>query len=68
MESEYHMIWAMLFGAIGFGYFLYGRKQRVAMPFLSGVALCVFPYFVSNVTVLVCVGIALMALPYFIQL
>ena len=68
MENEYHMIWAMLFGAAGFGYFLYGRKQRVAVPFLSGVALCVFPYFVSNVTVLVCIGVVLMALPYFIQL
>ena len=22
------LIWGMLFGAIGFGYFLYGKKQR----------------------------------------
>ncbi|MCB1698537.1 MAG: hypothetical protein H6984_13750 [Pseudomonadales bacterium] len=67
MESEYQFIWGLLFGAIGFGYFLYGRKQRVAMPFLSGIALCVFPYFVSNVYTMVLTGVVLLALPYFIR-
>jgi len=67
MESESQIIWAMLFGAIGFGYFLYGRKQKVAMPFLSGIALCIFPYFVSNVYLIVLIGVVLIALPYFIK-
>jgi hypothetical protein len=67
MESESQIIWGMLFGAIGFGYFLYGRKQKVAMPFLSGVALCIFPYFVSNVYLMVLIGVVLLALPYFIK-
>jgi hypothetical protein len=67
MESESQIIWGMLFGAIGFGYFLYGRKQKAAMPFLSGVALCIFPYFVSNVYLMVLIGVVLLALPYFIK-
>lgn len=67
MESEYQFIWGLLFGAIGFGYFLYGRKQRAAMPFLSGIALCAFPYFVSNVYLMVLIGVVLLALPYFIK-
>jgi len=57
----------MLFGAIGFGYFLYGRKQKMAMPFLSGIALCVFPYFISNAYMMVLIGAVLLALPYFIK-
>jgi hypothetical protein len=67
MESESHILWAMVFGAAGFGYFLYGRKQRVAMPFVSGVLLCVFPYFINNIYLLVFIGIVLLALPYFIR-
>ncbi|CAA0125108.1 Uncharacterised protein [Halioglobus japonicus] len=68
MGSEYHIVWAMLFGAVGFGYFWYGRKQQAAVPFVSGIALFVFPYFVSNVYALVGIGFALMALPYFIRI
>ncbi len=68
MESEAQLIWAMLFGAVGFGYFLYGRKQRVAMPFVAGIALCVFPYFVSNVYLLIGTGVTLLLLPYFIRI
>jgi hypothetical protein len=68
MAGQYHLLWTVLFGAAGFGYFLYGRKQRVAMPFVAGIGLCVFPYFVSNVYLLVAIGILLIALPYFISL
>jgi len=67
MESEFQLIWGVLFGAIGFGYFLYGRKQKAAMPFLCGIALCFFPYFVSNVYMMVLIGAVLLALPYFIK-
>ena len=67
MESESQIIWGMLFGAIGFGYFLYGRKQKAAMPFLSGIALCVFPYFVINVYMMILIGAVLLALPYFVK-
>jgi len=31
MESESQIFWGMLFGAIGFGFFLYGRKQKAAV-------------------------------------
>ena len=57
----------MLFGSIGVGYFIYGRKQRAAVPLVSGLALMVFPYFVSNVWLLVGVGVVLAAAPYFLR-
>ncbi len=34
---------------------------------MSGVVLCVFPYFVSNILLMLLIGVALMALPYFIK-
>ncbi len=68
MESEAQLWWTMLFGAAGFGYFLYGRKQKAAMPLVCGIALCVFPYFVGNIYLLVFIGLVLVALPYFISI
>lgn len=61
------MMWGMLFGSIGAGFFIYGRKQKAVVPLCVGVALCVFPYFIANVYVLVLVGVALMAIPYFVR-
>lgn len=68
MESTAEIIWAVLFGAIGMGYFVYGKRQRAAIPFVCGVALFIFPYFMPNVYILVITGCAIMAVPYFIDL
>jgi hypothetical protein len=61
------LIWGMLFGAIGFGYFLYGKKQKAMIPLCVGIVLCVFPYFIDNVYILVCVGVTLIVIPYFVR-
>jgi hypothetical protein len=61
------LIWGMLFGAIGFGYFLYGKKQKAMIPLCVGIVLCVFPYFIDNVYVVVCVGVTLIVIPYFVR-
>ena len=60
-------VWGMLFGAIGAGYMLYGKRQRQVMPLGCGLALMLFPYFVSSSWGLVLVGAALMAIPYFVR-
>jgi hypothetical protein len=62
------LLWGLLFGSIGVGFFLYGKKQRAPVPLLCGLALMIFPYFVSNAILLVTIGIALIAIPYFIRL
>jgi len=54
-----------LFSAVGAGYFIYGRKQRTTVPFVCGLVLMVFPYFVSNTLLMVIIGVVLMVLPYF---
>jgi hypothetical protein len=68
MYSPALLMWGMLFGAIGLGFFLYGKKQKAIVPLCVGVALCVFPYFIANVYGLVFVGLVLVAIPYFVRL
>lgn len=61
------LIWGMLFGAIGFGYFLYGKKQKAIIPLCVGIVLCIFPYFIDNLYVLVGLGMTLIVIPYFVR-
>ena len=61
------LIWGMIFGSIGVGFCMYGRKQKAIVPLCVGIALCVFPYFVANVYALVLIGAVLMAIPYFVR-
>jgi hypothetical protein len=62
------LLWGLLFGSIGLGFFVYGRRQKRVVPLVSGLALMIFPYFVSNTIVLVTLGIALIAIPYFVRM
>lgn len=68
MHSSATIIWGMLFGAIGLGFFVYGKKQKRVAPLITGIVLLVFPYFISNVYLVVIIGILLVALPYFIRI
>jgi hypothetical protein len=62
------LLWGMLFGSIGLGFLIYGRKQRAVVPLVCGLALMIFPYFISNSILLVVIGVALMTIPYFLRL
>ncbi|MGY5450890.1 hypothetical protein ACVFI8_08105 [Agarivorans sp. MS3-6] len=68
MDSSSLMIWSVLFGGIGIGYFTYGRKQKAIVPLGIGLALFAFPYFMPNLTMLLITGIVLVAAPYFIKI
>jgi hypothetical protein len=61
------LLWGLLFGSIGLGFFIYGKNQRAVVPLVCGVALMVFPYLVSNVMLLVGIGALLIAIPYFLR-
>ncbi len=61
------MLWGLLFGSVGMGFFLFGKKQQAPVPLVCGLALMVFPYFVSNPLLLVFIGLALMVVPYFVR-
>ncbi len=68
MEGTSLLIWGMVFGAIGLGFFTYGRRQKAVVPLFTGIALFMFPYFISNVYMLVIFGVILVALPYFVRI
>ena len=57
----------ILTGAIGVGYFVYGKLQTKFVPLIAGMALCVYPYFVDSVLWLCVIGAALLAAPFVID-
>jgi hypothetical protein len=50
----------VLFGAIGFVAFVYGKRMEAYKTMCIGLLLMVYPYFVSdNTTLMYCIGAAL---------
>ncbi|MGD8790335.1 MAG: hypothetical protein PVH05_12715 [Burkholderiales bacterium] len=62
------LFWGLIFGSFGFAFFMYGKKQKRPVPLVCGIALMIFPYFVTKVTLLVVTGVALIAAPAFIKI
>jgi len=62
------LLWSLLFSSVGLGFFLYGKKQQALVPLFSGLALMIYPYFVSSTILMVAIGAALSAAPFFIKL
>ncbi|MCF7847970.1 MAG: hypothetical protein K9M45_03890 [Kiritimatiellales bacterium] len=65
--DSWNIMLSVLLGAIGLGYIVYGRSQMRGMPLVSGIALCVFPYFVSNIWLILLIAAVLMVLPRFLD-
>lgn len=59
------LLLGLLFGSVGVGYWMYGRKQKRPVVLWTGVVLMVYPYFVASVAMLVAVGVVLALLPFF---
>ncbi len=68
MESTAQLVWGILFGAIGLGFFIYAKRQKAVVPLFTGIALFIFPYFISNVYMLVIVGVILVTIPYMVRI
>ena len=62
------LIWGLLFGSVGLGFFIYGKKQKAVVPLVCGLLLMIFPYFISSTILLVAIGVALIVLPYFVRI
>ena len=57
-----NIIGGLIFGMIGFVAFMYGKKEKSAKPFVLGLVLMIYPYFIANTIALYAVGIVLTAL------
>ncbi|HET7162257.1 MAG TPA: hypothetical protein VFI32_06290 [Rhodanobacteraceae bacterium] len=67
MPTPATLLWGMLFGAIGVGFFIYGKRQAMIMPLVCGIALIVYPWFVSGALLTLVIGLALVAIPFVLR-
>jgi hypothetical protein len=61
------LIVGIIAGAVGMGYFIYGKRQAKLTPLLAGVLLCIYPYFTDSLLWLSVIGVALVAAPFIID-
>ncbi len=62
------MMLGMLWGALGTGYFIYGKKTSKAAFLLCGIGLVVLPMFVSSAMYNALIGIALSVIPFKVEI
>lgn len=61
------LLWGVLFSSIGAGFCIYAARQKAPILLLCGAGLLICPYVVSNVMLLIALGIALCAIPAFFR-
>lgn len=62
------LFFGLIFSSIGLGYFIYGKKQKMIVPFICGIALMIFPYFIENNLLISAIGMILSLIPWFIRI
>jgi len=67
MDMGTWLMAGVLTGALGAGYFVYGKKTHRPVPLVAGILLCVYPYFISSLFWLILVGVVLAVVPFFIR-
>ena len=58
-ESSY-LFASLLWGSIGVGYWIYGKKQREMMPMIGGVAMVALSYLISSWLLMSLLGVGSM--------
>jgi hypothetical protein len=56
-----------LFGMVGTGYFMYGRKAGNMIALGCGLGLGIFPYFVERMSFILLIGGILVAIPFLLK-
>jgi hypothetical protein len=60
------LVVSLVAGLVGSAYFVYGKKTSSVPMLVSGAALCIVPYFISNAIILTVACLAMAAAPFFI--
>jgi hypothetical protein len=58
---------SVLFGVVGMGFLMYGKKAGRPIPIIAGLALMVLPYFISSVLILLIVCAVVTATPFVVH-
>jgi hypothetical protein len=67
MFSPMNLFVGIITGAVGTGYFIYGKKQGKFVFWIDGILLCIYPYFLSNLYGMMAIGLVLIVIPFFIR-
>ena len=67
MPSATMLFFSIVGGAVGTGYFLYGKRRARAVPMVAGIVLSIYPYFVDSLLWLTVIGVALVAAPFLLD-
>ena len=62
-----NLLLGLVIGAVGTGYFLYGRKQQRLIPLLAGILLCVLPMAIDDTLLLLASSAACAAAPFLLR-
>ena len=57
---------SLIWGSVGMGYFIYGKKQSSWAPMIGGVLMIAASYFIGSALLMSLVCISLMAAIYFL--
>jgi hypothetical protein len=68
MGDPTSLIIGLIFGSIGVGYCIYGRKQSHLVAFIAGLFLIGLPYAIDSNVALIIVSLIIMVSPKFIKL
>lgn len=55
---------SLLWGSVGFGYWIYGKKQREMMPMVGGMAMMAVSYLVNSWLLMTLICLAMMVAVY----
>ena len=66
MDASLLMV-SLVFGMIGMGMFMYGKKAGRPIPLAAGAGLMVVPYFITHLVVMLIVCSAITAVPWLLR-
>jgi hypothetical protein len=58
---------SLLWGSVGIGYFIYGKKQQEIVPLIAGLAMIAVSYFIGSAILMSVISIILVFAVYFVM-
>ena len=65
--NVWNLVCGLIFSSIGFVAFVYGKKMGSLKPLLIGLAMLIYPYFISNAILTCAIGIFLCILLFILR-
>ena len=58
---------SLIWGSVGVGYFIYGKKQQEPVPLVGGLVMIGISYFVASALLMSLISLAIMAAVFFLM-